>query len=78
MKVNYEENDQFCKEKNGKPYYKLSFEYKFSYEGDVVYFSQTIPYGVTELSKFLASHVQEKSNTKFLRFKNLARTLGNQ
>ena len=78
MKVLYDENDQFCKENTGRPYYKLSFEYKFSYEGDVVYFCQSIPYGVTELSKFLATHVNEKANNKLLRFKNLARTLGNQ
>lgn len=61
-----------------KSYYKLSFEYKFIYDGDIVYFSHAIPYGVSNLTEFISSHIKEKKNNKLIRMKDLGRTLGNQ
>lgn len=77
-KVLYEQNDRFCREVGEKSYYKLSFEYKFNYEGDVVYFSHSIPYKASDLANFIMGHIKEPKNSKLIKFKNINRTLGNQ
>lgn len=77
-KVTYEENDRFCREFGDKPCYKLSFEYKFNHEGDIVYFSHSVPYSVSDLGKFVFGHVKNPKNSKLIKFKDLSRTLGGQ
>lgn len=79
MKVNYTENEKFLRDSNSKKsYYQLSFEYKFIYEGDIVYFSHAVPYTLSDLTEFVSGHLKERKNNKLIRFKNLGRTLGNQ
>lgn len=75
-KINYEENTSARRQTNPRPYYCLSFEYKFTYDGDVVYFSHSYPYTLTDLSKFLSSHLSAKAVHKYVKFRNLASTLG--
>lgn len=53
MKVSYKQNENFGREHSIKPYYKLSFEYRFPYEGDNIYFAHSVPYKVTDLANFL-------------------------
>lgn len=52
-KVSYRESNELRKESNNEPYYCLSFEYKFVYEGDIVYFSYSLPYTFHNLTTFL-------------------------
>lgn len=62
------------RKESGDAYHRLSFEYKFVYEGDIVYFSYAIPYGFSNLTQFL-SHALESQSSK-VKFKAIATTLG--
>lgn len=78
-KIKYSDNEKFSKDQNSaNGYFQLSFEYKFTYEGDVVYFSHAIPYTVSDLTEFIDGHIKDRNNSKFIRFKSLGRTLGSQ
>lgn len=46
------------------------------YEGDIVYFSQSIPYTLSDLSQYLNSKFKEKSLHKLIKLKNVGITLG--
>jgi len=76
QKVTYEESQLHRKESSKNPYHVLSFEYKFLYEGDVVYFSHSIPYTLTDLSLFLNSRLKDKNLYRLMRLKNVGLTLG--
>lgn len=46
------------------------------YDGDIVYFSHSIPYTLTDLSCFLNSRLKDKRLHKIVRLKNVGLTLG--
>ena len=75
-KINYRENSEIKKENNDFPYFTLSFEYKFNYDGDIVYFSYSIPYTFTNLCTFISSKLAEPSCFKKVRIKSLGQTFG--
>ena len=56
-KVQYKESQELKREFNSLPYHTLSFEYKFTFDGDVVYFSYTMPYTFRNLTSFLHSTI---------------------
>ena len=75
MKVSYEENEKLRRENSSKSFYSLSFEYKFPFEGDIVYFSHSLPYGLTDLSNFLGRYLKNKNYCRLIKLKNLGSTL---
>ena len=76
QKVAYEESLYHKKESSKQPYHVLSFEYKFLNDGDIVYFSHSIPYTLTDLSCFLNTRLKDKHLHKLIRLKNVGLTLG--
>lgn len=56
-KVAYRESSELRKESSNEPYYCLSFEYRFVYEGDIVYFSYALPYTFQNLTSFLTQRL---------------------
>jgi hypothetical protein len=76
QKVSYEESQYHKKESSKQAYNVLSFEYKFMYDGDIVYFSHSIPYTLTDLSGFLNARLKDKQLHKLIKLKNVGLTLG--
>ena len=76
QKVSYEESQYHKKESSKQAYNVLSFEYKFLYDGDIVYFSHSIPYTLTDLSGFLNARLKDKQLHKLIKLKNVGLTLG--
>ncbi len=74
--MSYEESQYHKKESSKQAYNVLSFEYKFMYDGDIVYFSHSIPYTLTDLSGFLNARLKDKQLHKLIKLKNVGLTLG--
>ena len=55
------QSDKFLQQNNGlgegdNNYYTLSFDYKFEYLNDEVWFANAVPYTYTDLNDFIAQH----------------------
>ncbi len=48
------------------------------YTADIVYFSHSLPYGVSHLSNFITQQIKLIKKSRQVRFKALGRTLGGQ
>ena len=75
-KVTYKQSGCLRKEACKEPYHTLSFEYKFIYEGDIVYFSYAIPYTFTNLTHFMSTALSDRSHSKKVKVRTLGETLG--
>lgn len=53
----------------------LSFEYKFEYDDDLVYFANTVPYRYTELIRDLSPYLIDEAKHNFIQQKTLCKTL---
>ena len=56
-------------------YYTLSFEYKFEYLEDEVWFAHAVPYTYTDMQNQVNSLFQDPHNNSILRKEILANTL---
>lgn len=75
QKISYEPNSikRECKDAH---FYTLSFEYKFQYDDDTVYFSHSYPYTYSDLSNYLTGMFARKEVGRLATIKNLGRTVG--
>lgn len=73
-KVVYRPSSELRKEASNQPYHCLSFEYKFIHEGDIVYFSYSIPYNLTTLNNYLTNRLAYHSSR--VKVKSLGCTVG--
>lgn len=73
-KVAYRASNELRKEASSQPYYCLSFEYKFTHEGDVLYFSYSIPYTCSVLNDYLSSRLALHSGK--VKVKSVGQTVG--
>jgi hypothetical protein len=75
QKVSYEANG-IKRETKDVGFYTLSWEYKFVYDSDTVYFSHSYPYTFTDLSQYLGTLFARKEVGKITTLKNIGRTVG--
>lgn len=59
----------------GKCYYTLSFNYRFDFTDDCVYFAYSLPYSYTEVQKLLDNYEKDPYRSQFIHRKTLGRTL---
>lgn len=71
--IAYEENS--IKKRNSGFYYTLSYDYKFKYTDDILYFAYSVPYTYTDLLALLDTYEQSSRITNFYSRKELCRTL---
>jgi len=73
-------NDRFLQNNNGcgegtENYYTLSFDYRFEYCEDTVWFAHAIPYSYTEMQHSIKEHMLNPLTKQYLKADILCNTL---
>lgn len=73
-------NDRILQNNNGcgegtENYYTLSFDYKFEYPDDVVWFAHAVPYTYTEMQYKVKEHLDNQETKNYLQSDILCNTL---